>query len=216
MTRFVFFGDDDIYVNYRRLSKSLRSLEPEHRENTLHGQCVELYGVGEYESPGNGTLRRLTNCSTEAGFVLSMDAAKLLLNNFNTSGNLAMMLRQPPGTLVGASADKQGWEIIESTVFTSTKLAPYQEMSICLINELITFRDDPTLYPDWAQKLRNTSALRACWNPDVDLVLKKNVSNARYFAQVLQLWNDNPTCLSRRDGKTRRHLYAAFDIFVRG
>ncbi|XP_054766645.2 uncharacterized protein LOC129273609 [Lytechinus pictus] len=190
--KFVFMGDDHIYLNMNRLVKSLRTLHVQENDKSMWRGRIRstsrairdknsLYYVSErlYERSVYPPF-----CTLDAGFVLSMSAVhELYRDSFDRS-------IVPFGdVLIGIVADEMKWNVVEDSLFN------YRDYeSICEFGKVFTLRGMST--PDKIKtvfdKISNETFLRECPDPDLDLVLTGLADNEPYLNTVLQMVHDHP------------------------
>ncbi|XP_038046441.1 uncharacterized protein LOC119720706 [Patiria miniata] len=190
--KFVFAGDDHMFVIYERLVRDLRALKSEESIPTWRGRISpgsrpvrdrkSRYYVSEKQYPGK---RYPDFCTSEAGFVLSIDAAK---NIFSFSWDEPVI--PLPDVFTGVLAKKAGIRITDDESFTFGNLAK----NVCEVSKVATTRGLQSvdhLTAIW-KNATDPKFRRNCPEPDLNLVLGSHTNNLPYVERTLQLRLDHP------------------------
>ncbi|PIK56175.1 hypothetical protein BSL78_06913 [Apostichopus japonicus] len=132
-------------------------------------------------------------CSLDNGFVLSASSVRDVLF-FARNETLIKF----PDVFLGILASKTHINTKLDPSFGSQALEPnIHSCEVRLSMSTFTYISDPKI--QW-KALVNTTQLRKCLVPDIDVVVPKQTNNERYFDQVLQYLHNNETlCSSVKD-----------------
>ncbi len=200
--KFVFWGDDNLFANYRRIVKELRGFKTGYDRYLWHGKIVyKSRAIREENSRYYVSFDQFNGefypkfCTNDAGFVLSMNAVKQV---FAESWNRTLI--PFPDAYTGTIAKKHKWTIVDNDAFTYKNF----KGDACELRKVITSRGFPnvdSIYQSW-KNLENTTFLRDCPSPDLDLVLtNRNASNKAYLDITLRLLFDHPGACYNKMGK---------------
>ncbi|XP_022080611.1 uncharacterized protein LOC110973807 [Acanthaster planci] len=198
--KFVFAGDDHMFVIYGRLIKQLRVLNSKESIQMWRGRISpgsrpvrdrkSRYYVSERQYPGK---RYPDFCTLEAGYVFSMDVAKKILS-FSWDEPILPL----PDVYTGVLAKKAGILITDDKSFTFSNLAK----DVCELTKVTTTRGLQSvdhLTAIW-RNVTNPEFRRNCPNPDLSLVLGSHTNNLPYVEQTLKLRLDHPDACYDSDG----------------
>ena len=190
--KYVFIGDDHMFVIYERLVRRLRAINKGEGLKMWNGRISlgknperhlkSRYYVSMKQFPGS---RYPNFCTVEAGYVLSMDAAKEICTLSWDEPLLPL-----PDIYTGVLANKANIQILEDKSFTFGDLAK----DVCELSRVITTRGLKSaehLKTIW-EKLSDPEFRRNCPDPDLNLVLGSQTNNQPYLGQALQLRLDHP------------------------
>ena len=191
--KFVYWGDDNLFANYERIVKQLRGLKSGYDKHLWQGKIIsKSRAVRDKNNRYYVSFDQFRGevyppfCTNDAGFVLSMTAARQL---YTSSWNQTLI--PFPDAYTGVIADRYKWTITNDERFTYKNL----KGDACELRKVITSRGFPnveSIYKSWTN-LENTTFLRDCPSPDLDLVLtNKNTSNSEYLDKTLRLLYDHP------------------------
>ncbi|XP_072177794.1 uncharacterized protein [Diadema setosum] len=191
--KFVFMGDDHMYLNLDKLVKSLRAIRGQEGNHGMwRGRVRTSSKAVREESSKYYVSERVFDrpvyppfCTLDAGFVLSMPAVhELYRESFDRS-------IVPFGDVhIGIVADELKWSIIEDDLFSFHDY----EGDTCELSKFVTLRgfNTPENIRDAFDKLHNETFLRECPDPDLNLVLSIKANNKPYIDSVLKMVHDHP------------------------
>lgn len=190
--KFAFYGDENLFVNYKKIVKQMRGLKSGYDKNLWLGKIVKRsravrdknsrYFVSQEQFQGENYP---PFCTGDAGFVLSMNAVK---EQYLASLNQTLI--PFPDAYTGVIARQYQFTIVNDEAFTYKNFRG----DACNLRNVITSRgmNTESLYHSW-QNFENTTFLRDCPSPDLDLVLmNRNASNKEYLDRTLRLLYDHP------------------------
>ncbi|XP_072042051.1 uncharacterized protein [Amphiura filiformis] len=191
--KFVFWGDDNLFANYERIVKQLRGFKTGYDKYLWHGKIVQKSrAVRDSNSRYYVSYEQFKGefyhpfCTGDAGYVLSMNAVQQLYNE-----SWHQVLIPFPDAYTGVIAKQNKWTIVDNDLFTWKNF----KGDACELRKVITSRGFPnvdSIYYSW-KNLENTTFLRDCPSPDLDLVLMNiNASNEEYLDKTLRLLYDHP------------------------
>ena len=207
--RFVVVVTDNMYVNYELLGKHLFNGYKDSllSDRILIGNVkkdlasVRISSSKWYMPYAEYPEERLpTFCTMDTGVVLSTSAVKHLLDWSSTSSILPLV-----DVYIGCAARIGSWSII-----TDEKVIPKPDQSI----NICAYRDQTVTADFNTNEMWNLTSVedgektfkqkfsQECQHPDLQLILKHNVSNAEYFSKALTLQlNASKTCFDQTGAK---------------
>ncbi|XP_033633510.1 uncharacterized protein LOC117295048 [Asterias rubens] len=190
--KYVFIGDDHMFIIYERLVKLLRETNEKDGVKMWIGRLTQgkmperdagsRYYVSRKLYP---ETRYPDFCTIEAGYVLSVDAARELL---------ALSWGEPllplPDVYMGVLAKKANILIKNDNSFSYGN----QAKDACELNRVVTsrgVRSAEQLQSTWT-KFSDPEFRRNCPDPDLSLVLKNHIDNLPYLDKTLQMRLNHP------------------------
>ncbi|XP_072051942.1 uncharacterized protein [Amphiura filiformis] len=178
--KFIFFGDDKLFVSYNRLIGLLLKVKPENAE-MLQGKLIN--------ASSNVSSRPF--CSSEAGFVLTRKATERIVQ---AAGNMTLI--PFPDVFIGVIAQRYNWTIIHRDGFMWGEL----KGDFCSLPNVITFR--------LRSIFKNASSIhQACATYHTSM--KKPLLNEKYFQQITKLVHDHPDACYNSIGQPKDIYFIA-------
>ncbi|XP_071828688.1 uncharacterized protein [Apostichopus japonicus] len=195
----VYIGTDDTYVNIPRLYRHLAYRNNGDKRIWRGFLRSGMKPVRDKQSPFYVSREEFKDdqypdfCSLDNGFVLSASSVRDVLF-FARNETLIKF----PDVFLGILASKTHINTKLDPSFGSQALEPnIHSCEVRLSMSTFTYISDPKI--QW-KALVNTTQLRKCLVPDIDVVVPKQTNNERYFDQVLQYLHNNETlCSSVKD-----------------
>ena len=191
--KFVFVGDDHLYLNMEKLVRSLRGIRVQEGDKSMwRGRTRTTSKAVRDENSRYYVSQRMFNrpiyppfCTLEAGFVLSMSAIHEL---YRESFDRAIV---PFGDVfIGIVADELKWNVIDDDLYSYHDY----EKNVCELSKRVTLRGFASAdsIRNAFDKIHNETFLRNCPDPDLDLVLSSVTDNVPYLETVLTMIHDHP------------------------
>ncbi|XP_071793568.1 uncharacterized protein [Asterias amurensis] len=185
--KFVMYGSDHMFVNSETVNNYLKSLKGEELVRAWHGRRSSatipvrdpksVYYVSKELYPRKAFPEY---CTSEAGFILTMDAVDLILEHSRHAPLVTL-----DDVFVSIIAEKLSFRLVNNNAFTQSDL----KMGGCLPENVLTaamrFQKADTFFEVY-RNISSPESRRNCVDPRIDLVLPSNVSNHKYFEKCLK------------------------------
>ena len=202
--KFVFYGNDNIFVHFERLMDYLQSLEGDELHRAWHGKISSatkpvrdpksVYYVPKELYPRKAFPEY---CTAEAGFVLTSNAVKCLLEHSHHAPLVTI-----DDVFVSIIAEKLSFKLINNNAFSMHTMGKDGCLSTNVFTAGIKFKNASDFLPVY-KNLEYPTTGQNCTDPNLELVLPRNISNAEYFDKTLQVSINHDDVCYDKTGETK-------------